>query len=354
MSELTSLERIMEAISMKEADCLPVAPYMGNYGAKLAGTALGEYCCDGQLMAEAQFKAWDILRQDVVVVQSDNYYIAEGFGVTVNHYPDSTPTLAKPAVRELKDIEKLKVPDPLRDGRMPVYIKAVSLLAVRLNDKVAIRGCGTGPFSLAGHLLGVENFLLELGMAQMEPDSENARLLRKLMELTTEALYLFTRAELDAGAHIIQAGDSLASTDVISPAMYMDWVFPYEKDYFSRINDYARGKGAASLLHICGNTSKILNGMAETGADIIELDHKVSLGEAKERVGHQVCLLGNLDPTSVLLAGSPQKVTGAAEECIKAAAQGGGFILGSGCEVAVNTPLENMKAMIAAARNFRY
>ncbi len=354
MVELNSLERIMKAISLEETDCLPVAPYMGNYGAKLAGVALGKYCCDGQVMAEAQYEAWKILGQDVVVVQSDNYYIAEGFGATVQHYPDSTPTLAKPAVYDLKDIEKLKVPNPHQDGRMPVYIKAVDLLAARLKDRVAIRACGTGPFSLAGHLLGVEKFLLDLAMAQMEPESENARLLRKLMELTTEALFQLAKAELDAGAHIVQAGDSLASTDVISPAMYRDWVFPYEKDFFTRINDYAQEKGAASLLHICGNTSKILSGMAETGAKIIELDHKVSLPEAKKRIGDQVCLMGNLDPTSVLLAGSPQKVTGAAQECIEIAAKGGGYILGSGCEVAVNTPLENMVAMIAAARNFCY
>ena len=80
-------------------------------------------------MAEAQFQAWRIYGQDAVVAQSDNYYIAEGFGVEVEHYDDATPTLKTPAVRELADIGRLRVPDPWTDGRMPVYLEAIRRLS---------------------------------------------------------------------------------------------------------------------------------------------------------------------------------------------------------------------------------
>ena len=94
---MTSLERLRCAARLQRPDVVPVAPYLGNHGARVAGVPLGQYCRSGKLMAEAQYAAWEIYRQDAVVPQSDNYYIAEGFGVEVEHYPDSTPTLRKPA-----------------------------------------------------------------------------------------------------------------------------------------------------------------------------------------------------------------------------------------------------------------
>lgn len=86
-----------------------------------------------------------------------------------------------------------------------------------------------------------------------------------------------------------------------------------------------------------------LEDMAATGAHILELNHKVSLREAGQRLGPGVCLMGNLDPVECLWRGTPSQVS--------AAASGqGAFILGSGCEVPVAAPPENLRAMIQAAR----
>jgi len=104
--ELTSRERVSKAIKLEKPDVVPVAPYMGNYGARLAGVPISKYCTDGEKMAEAQYQAWTILGQDMLVVQSDNYYIAEGFGITIDLEYDSTPTLKKPVINELEDINK--------------------------------------------------------------------------------------------------------------------------------------------------------------------------------------------------------------------------------------------------------
>lgn len=350
---MTSQERIGRAARRQPVDRVPVAPYMGNHGARIAGVPIGRYCRSGRLMAEAQFKAWEIYGQDAVVAQSDNYYIAEGFGVEVEHHEDSTPTLRTPVAHELEDIDRLRVPDPRRDGRMPVYLEAISRLAEKTRGAVAVRAPGTGPFSLASHLMGTEQFLLELALADQEPDGPGARALQRLMGLTTDALIAFATACLDAGAQIVQAGDSLASLDVISPATYARWAWPAERRFFATINPRAERVGAASLLHICGNTTGGLDAMADTGAHILELDYKVSLQTARERVGHRVCLMGNLDPVEVLWRGTPEVVARAARQAINDGGGSVGFILGSGCEVAVATPPENLKAMVGAARCHR-
>jgi uroporphyrinogen decarboxylase len=186
-------------------------------------------------------------------------------------------------------------------------------------------------------------------MADREPEGPREKSLKRLLELTAEALIAFATACLEAGAHIIQAGDSLASLDMISPATYRKWAWPAERRFFEAINPLAQRRGAATLLHICGNMTPVLESMAETGAHILELDHKVSLKAAAERVGSRVCLMGNLDPVELLWRGTPAAVVEAAQQAIADAGHHGGFILGSGCEVPMDAPPDNVKAMIETA-----
>jgi uroporphyrinogen decarboxylase len=172
-----------------------------------------------------------------------------------------------------------------------------------------------------------------------------------LLDLTTQALIRFATACLQAGAHLVQAGDSLASLDMISPAMYRQWAWPAERKFFEAVNPVADRCGAATLLHICGNMTPALECMADTGAHILELDSKVDLRVAKARVGRRVCLMGNLNPVECLWRGTPAQVMEEARRALQAAGQEGGFILGSGCEVPVAAPPENLRAMVQAARD---
>jgi uroporphyrinogen decarboxylase len=173
------------------------------------------------------------------------------------------------------------------------------------------------------------------------------------MDLATDALIAFAKACLEAGATMVQAGDSLASIDMISPAMYGKWAWPYERRFFDELAGPAKSHGAVTLLHICGNMTSVLEEMADTGAMILEIDSKVDLSRAKGLVGGRVCLMGNINPVTVLWRGSPQDVLAASAEAIEAAGTGGGFILGSGCEVPPATPRENLLAMVQAARGRR-
>ena len=61
---MTSRERVRRAARRQPVDRVPVAPYMGNHGARVAGVPIGAYCRSGRVMAEAQFKAWQFYGQD--------------------------------------------------------------------------------------------------------------------------------------------------------------------------------------------------------------------------------------------------------------------------------------------------
>lgn len=350
----SSLQRVMTAVRHGQPDSVPVGPYMGNHGAQVAGVKLGDYYTSGRVMAAAQTRAWEIYQQDIVVPQSDGYYIAEGFGTLADYHENSMPSIKKHVISEARDILKLKIPDPYKDGRMPVYLEATQLLAQRFSGDVCIRSTGTGPFSLASHLWGIDQLLSALLDAEYGENPAGQDFIFELMELTTMALISFAKAELAMGANIVQCGDSLASLDIISPAIYEKYVFPYEKEFFDQIKPYLDRYQAAALLHICGNNMPILKTMADTGADIIEIDYKVDLAWCKSLIGDRVCLMGNLNPAGNLLMGTPESVELEAGECIKKAGMNGGFILGTGCEAAIFTPAENMKAMVRTARTAKY
>lgn len=351
---MTGRERIKAAIEFQPTDCIPVGPYMANHCSVRAGCRLRDCYTDGETLARAQLRAFETYGQDIINVQADNYYIPEGFGAKIfmpeegNH----TPSMEAPVLSELSDAAALPRLDPERDGRMPVYLTAMRRLRETAGDRAALRACGVGPFTLAAHLRGTEQFLIDTFEALADEDEEKKGQLFALLSRCTDLLCDFALAMLEAGADIIQCADSLASLDMISPAIYETFAYPFEREFFRRMKAPAAAHGAHRLLHICGGNSAAYPLFRTLDADLIEIDSKVDLSYAKEQLaGSHTAIIGNLAPVATLLQGTPAEVERAAREAIEKTG-GTGFILGSGCEVPIGAPSENIEAMIRTARSF--
>jgi uroporphyrinogen decarboxylase len=324
---------------------------MYDIAAHTAGIPLRDFCHDARWMTRAQLALHDTVQQDVIAVGADNYYIAEGFGCQTTMAEDEIPALARPAAAKLADVFDLDVPDPHRDGRMPVMLEALRSLRQAVGDRVALRAPGTGPFALAAHLLGSQQWLCEVGMAQAGMPESNEAALHHALDLAAEALIRFGRACWDAGADILHCGDSLASCNVISPATYRKYAFPYQCRVIQAWKDHGI---TGSLLHICGDSTPVLSLYADTGADLVEIDNMVDLGMAKRLIGDRVTLVGNVHTVRHLLEGTPATVRAAAQQCIDQAGRGGRFVLGSGCIVPRRTPLANVIEMVRVAHSQPY
>lgn len=342
---MTSRELVLRTLERRPTDRVPVGPMMLDLGAAVIDAPIGLFCSDPDVMARGQLALYEQVEQDIIFIGCDNYYIAEGFGCVAELPEDETPHLTKPPLEWIGDVGDLEVPDPLTDGRMPVVLEATRLVRQAVGDAVAIRTPGTGPFALASYFIGTQEFLIEVGMAKAGMAESEPEAIHRALDLAADALIAFGKACVDAGADILHCGDSLASCDVISPADYEEWAFPYERKVLQAWKEY----GAKTLLHICGDSSKVLDLYAQTGADIIEVDHKVDLALARSIVGDRASVIGNVDPVTVLLQGTPDQVRAASAECLEAG-RGGRYILGSGCVVPRITPLENVRAMVQVAR----
>ncbi len=345
--KLTSRERVLRTLRREPTDCVAVGPYMYDVAAHLAGVDLRDFRSDPQAMVEAQLTLYEQVQQDVIAVGADNFYIAEGLGCESTDDEGEMPSLGKPAVEALEAVYDVQVPDPHRDGRMPVMIEGIRLVREKLGDRVAVRSPGTGPFALASYLIGSQNWLTEIAMIEAGMEEANEQAVHHALGITSDALIAFGKACADAGADILHCGDSLASCDVISPRTYERFAHPYQQKVFAAWREHGH---TGKLLHICGDSTKVLEQYASTGADIVEIDNNVDLARAKQTIGETVTLMGNVHTVTDLLDGSVEDVRAASQRCIDAAAAGGGFILGSGCIVPRATPIENLQEMVRVAR----
>jgi uroporphyrinogen decarboxylase len=129
--------------------------------------------------------------------------------------------------------------------------------------------------------------------------------------------------------------------------MYAEFAGPSEK----RLVTEAHALGKPYVLHICGNTTRILEGMLASGADALELDYKTDVTTARDALKGRAVFIGNIDPSGVLALGTPALVEAKVRELLKVFADVPGFILNAGCAIPAETPPANLRAMIEAARN---
>ncbi len=151
-----------------------------------------------------------------------------------------------------------------------------------------------------------------------------------------------------AGADMVSTGDSPAGPDMVSPRMYREFAFPYEK----QVCDHARSLDIPHILHICGNTNRILEDMVATGSDGLEIDYKTDMKRAYDVLKDTTTFVGNLDPSGVVALGSGQLVEQKTRELLELFSDTPRFILGSGCSIPSETSPANIQAMVQTAREF--
>ena len=337
---MTSKERVVAAVTGKPYDRIPVNLLISDHAARVIGVSVGEYNNSARLMAEGQIAAWRKYGADNINTGPGLTGIPEALGSRLA-FPDNSPYLAEYAVNDEADLDRLKVPDPEKDGRLPLFLEAAAIVIKEVGEQAPINLTTSGPFTAAAGIRGTDRFLRDL--------RKNPEFAHRLLRLTTDSIVRFAVAAYGVGARIGLA-DPTSSGTIISYNHYAQFALPYQKEVVSAI---AQATGAPPSLHICGNSTKIWSEMADTGAAILSLDNAVDLAEAKARVGHRVSLLGNIRPTEVMYLGQPDNVRANVRECLaKAWDSPKGYILGLGCGLPINTPPENIHALVDAAREY--
>lgn len=312
-------------------DRLPAMPITMMLAADLLGVKYGAYATDYRLLAEGQIRVAEEFGFDYVNTMSDPAREAADCGAKVQYFEHQPPALVEDQalLADKTSLARLRLPDPLGGGRMHNGVRAVALLKERVGRELAVEGWIEGPCAEAADLRGINTLMLDF--------HDDPAFVRDLFEFTVQMELAFAKAQKEAGMDLVGVGDAAAS--LVGPRIYEEFVWPYEK----KLVDGLHALGIKVRLHICGNTRRILNGMGQLRCELVDLDSLAPVAEARQAMGPEQAILGNINPVTVLRNGTPDTVTAAIAECHRQA--GPRFFVGAGCEAPRDTPPQNLRAL---------
>ncbi|MEY2881786.1 MAG: hypothetical protein RLZZ15_4166 [Verrucomicrobiota bacterium] len=313
-------------------------PAIYEHKAWFIGSTPSAISRDGELLARAMLAEFAAVGPDALVVGVDVYNLeAEAAGCTVSFYEGDDTSIPgiKPGdhiIHVGDDLSAARVPNPLRDGRMPVNLAAARLVRRELGGDFWIRGAISGPFSLAISLAGAEAVFLA---CLDEPEW-----VRQLLAYTGRIITEFAKGYIDAGVELI-VFDSQASPELLSPAMYEEFVLPITQE----VAAWATAQGVRDVpLIIGGNTTPIAELLARTGCNNLLCDFTGDFDEwAAVAGGANKSLRRNLSPR-LIEKSTPDEIYAAARAHVARGKNVPGFIMGTAV-IPFGTPTENVLAV---------
>lgn len=309
--------------------------YLPEYRAIRQKVGFLDLCKNVDLAAEVSLQPYRILGVDAVIFFSDILIPVEAMGLPVE-LTDKGPELSEP-VRSEEDVERLHIPDPA--STVPFVGDILRRLRKELVHEVPLIGFAGAPWTLASYMVeggGSKTFAEVKSLAYQAP-----QVLHKLLGKLASTISQYLKFQVEAGAQAIQLFDTWAGE--LSPADYEEFGLPYTQKIFADVGDQV-----PRILYING-CATLLEAMARSGAEVLSIDWRMPIAEARRRTGGRVALQGNLDPC--LLLSRPEPMLARATDIMEQAGPVG-HILNLGHGILPATPVENARAFIEFARAY--
>jgi MtaA/CmuA family methyltransferase len=325
---MTGLELIKKSFSLEPVERVPWVPFTGVHGGYLTGTDAESYLKSAEEIVKGISMSVEAYQPDGIPVVFDLQVEAEVLGCELKWSETGPPAVVSHPLAEGKILADLHVPER-NEGRIATCIRAAEMLREKY-PRLALYGLITGPFTLALHLMGTGIFL-----KLFEEPGE----VHEVMEFCTRVGEQMASYYMDAGCDIIAVVDPMTSQ--IDPATFETFVSPY----VIRIFNTVRKNGKLSSFFVCGHAQQNIEAMCNCRPDNVSIDENIPLDFVRAiALEKGISFGGNLKLTVVLLMGTPDDCMEHALECIDLAGRKG-FILAPGCDLPMDTPVENVKAV---------
>jgi uroporphyrinogen decarboxylase len=324
--------RLREALQRRVAPL--VSPLVGYPGARLTGTTVRENVFDAAIHTNTIRQLWEEYQYDIVFPMMDLAVEAGALGLRVRYPENESPTVEEHPVAMEADLERFRDVDVLSDARLQSFLETIRRLKSTVD---AVHGAYVvGPFTLAGLMMGAS----EIARATIRCPEQ----VRRLVDFTTNVVRTYAEACQSAGAELIVFLEPTAV--MLSPKSFME----FSGDAIFQL---AYGSKVWTVLHICGDTERLIPAMCRTGVDALSLDSAVDLPAIALTVPSEVVLIGNVDPVTVMGSSDPRRVSNAVRELCKGMSRHPRFILSTGCDLPLETPLANVTAFMEEGRRER-
>jgi len=305
--------------------------YMKEYRTLRKKYSFLEMCKNPEIAAQVTLQPIEKFKLDAAIIFSDILIPLEPMGVEFEFAKGEGPVFHHP-VREMKDIEKLRVIEP--EEEVPFLVKAIRMVRKELEGKIPLIGFSGAPFTLASYIIEgghSRNYILTKGLMYQNRPAWNA-----LMNKISDVLIRYLNTQIRAGAQAVQLFDSWVGC--LSPSDYEEYVLPYSKRVIDGVDK------SVPLIHFATSNSTLLELMKRAGGDVIGVDWRMDIGEAWARLGYEVAIQGNLDP--VILFGSVDLINREVKRILDHVGGRPGHIFNLGHGILPNTPVENVAALV--------
>lgn len=329
-------ELIYKTLRHEHTDAIPWVPFSGVHAGKLAGYNAEEVLKEEDKLVESVLAVNKLYAPDGLPIIFDLQIEAEILGCELLWSTRNPPSVSTHPLEAEKTIPcTCKIPTP-ESGRIPMILSAMKRIKAEIGDGTALYGLICGPFTLASHLRGTSLF------RDMGKDPDYAR---ALMDFCAQVSMAMADMYIDAGMDVIAVVDPLISQ--VSPRHIKAVLF----DSFKSVFDYIREKNVFSSFFVCGNATKQIELMCQTGPDSISIDENVDLPSAKEISDkYNVTIGGNIPLTTIMLHGSQQDNMKCVIDLIDSVDHHN-LIISPGCDMPYQTPIENTVACAQAVKN---
>jgi uroporphyrinogen decarboxylase len=309
--------------------------YMREYREVRARMSFLELCKAPDLAAEVTVTAVERLGVDAAIIFADILLIIEPMGLELEFAIGDGPTIHNP-VRSGADVDRLREVEDV--GALDFVFEAIKRTRQALAGNIPLIGFCGAPFTIASYIVeggGSRNYVRTKQLMYDDSGAWHA-----MMSLISRALVKYLNAQIAAGAQAVQLFDSWVGC--LSPDDYREYVLPHTRNVISGVTP------GTPVIHFGTGTSALLELMREAGGDVIGLDWRVRLDEAWERIGHDVAVMGNLDPVS--LFANQDYIRKQAKEILDRAAGRPGHIFNLGHGILPETPVDAVIALVDHVR----
>ena len=307
--------------------------YMREYREVRKRMSFLELCKTPSLAAEVTVTAAERLGVDAAIIFADILLIVEPMGLQLEFGIGEGPIIHNP-IRSALDVKRMR--EVADVASLDFVFEAIRQTRHALPDDLPLIGFSGAPFTLASYIVeggASKNYIHTKTMMYNDSGAWHA-----MMSLISRALVIYLNAQIEAGAQAVQLFDSWVGT--LAPGDYREYVLPHTRNVIKGI------KPGTPVIHFGTGTASLLELMREAGGDVIGLDWRVPLDEGWKRIGHDVGVMGNLDP--VTLFGNQDHLRAQASKILEQADGRPGHIFNLGHGVLPQTPVENVIALVAA------
>lgn len=335
--------RFMKAARCEETDCTPVwimrqaGRYLPEYMAVRSKTTFIDLCKTPELAAEVTLTAREVLGVDAAILFADLLPILQPMGFNLEYVKGEGPVIHNPLM-EAKEIDRVK---PVESIEVLDYVfQAIKLIRQDLPADIPLLGFAGAPFTLASYAIeggGSKNYIRTKTIMYNDEGAWKA-----LMERLVESLSKYLNAQINAGVQAVQIFDSWAGC--LSPSDYLRYVQPYTKQLIDSI------QSETPLINFLTGNPALVPAQVEAGGQVVGIDWRIDLADARKIIGNERAIQGNLDPISLyanldVLAARTKEVLAA-----NAGHPGHIFNLGHGVQPDMNP--DNVKALVEMVHEF--